>query len=111
MIHSIKKQFKKHNCLYKRIGSGLGWYIYKVCIPSEDDAQKQSIHYEYFKQRFNTPTKSFGHIVAGDSYETYPSDEAFGVWAWCCTSLDYALRDIKRRLLLKSKNHCQPVVF
>lgn len=105
MIHTIKKEFTKNQCLFKQIGSGLGWYIYKVYIPIEDEnKQKYSVHYEYFKQKFNTPKKSFGHIVAGDTYETYPSDEAFGIWAWCCTSLKYAIKDIKRRIHLKSKN-------
>ncbi len=96
MIKYLEKEFTKHGNKIKRVASGKGWYIYKVLIPMSDEPSKYSVHYEYFQQRFRqNPWKG--------EFEQYPWDNAFGFWAWCCTSLDYALRDIKRRRHLKSK--------
>ena len=104
MLHKLQKKFTKKHCLFKQVGSGFGWYIYKVYIPNEDkDAQKYSIHYEYFRIKTRVETIDFTNRIVGDTYEEYPWDEAFGAWAWCCTSLEYALKDIQRKDKLKSK--------
>jgi hypothetical protein len=51
-----------------------------------------SIHYEVFKKRIN---KQFNCI-------SYPSDKAFGLWAWSCTKLERA-NEIFEQLNLKER--------
>lgn len=54
--------------------SKTGWgFIYEV----EYDGH---IHYEVFKKRLN---HRFGTV-------SYPTDKAFGVWAWTCMTLERA---------------------
>lgn len=49
-------------------------YVYEVNTGS-------TIHYEVFKRKEN---KQFNCI-------SYPSDKAFGFWAWCCSDYERAL--------------------
>jgi hypothetical protein len=53
-------------------------YIYEVDTGS-------SIHYEVFKKRIN---KQFNCI-------SYPSDKAFGYWAWSCSDYECALNKLE----------------
>jgi len=62
-------------------------YLYEV-------SENNVIHYEVFKRRENT------------YYEcvSYPSDKAFGVWAWTCSTLERAedkFNEIELNELLK----------
>ena len=38
-------------------------------------------YYELFKYKTHAPNK-----FRDDEFEVYPSDEVFGLWAWCCSS-------------------------
>jgi hypothetical protein len=98
MIKYLEKEFTQNGNKFKRVASGYGWYIYKVAIPTAEDPQKYSVHYEYFPQKFRqNPWKE------DEIYEKYPTDEAFGYWAFCTISLQYAINDIKRRLYKNTK--------
>ena len=48
--------------------------------------------YEVFKRKFrNERTARFGErVVTYPAGEVYPSDEDFGVWAWCYVRLEDA---------------------
>lgn len=96
MIKYLEKDFCKNGIKFKRVASGYGWRIYKVMIPTEDDPQKYSVHYEYFQQKFQK-----NPWIEGVLFEQYPWDEAFGNWAFCTISLQYAINDIKRKLYKK----------
>lgn len=51
-----------------------------------------TIHYEVFERRENTLYDCV----------SYPTDKAFGIWAWTCMDLDRAkqrLKEIKERIL------------
>ena len=92
MIKYLEKEFTKYGNKFKRVASGKGWNIYKVLIPMEDDPTKYSVHYEYFKQHFQKNPWKEGE------FEQYPWDEAFGSWAFCTLSLQYAINDIMHRI-------------
>lgn len=49
-------------------------YIYKVVSDSG------LVYYEVFRRKIN---KRFGNV-------SYPTSKSFGIWAWCCMTLDDA---------------------
>jgi len=52
-------------------------YLYEV---KENDV----IHYEVFKRKINTMYDCI----------SYPTDKAFGIWAWTFMDLDYAIKKL-----------------
>jgi hypothetical protein len=73
--------------IFNQIKSSEYAYLYEV---SENNA----IHYEVFKRYENTLYKCV----------SYPTDKAFGVWAWTCGTLERAedkFNEIELNYLLK----------
>jgi hypothetical protein len=53
-------------------------YSYLYAVKNNDTG---TIHYEVFKRKENTLYNCV----------SYPTDKAFGIWAWTCSSLDRAV--------------------
>ena len=51
-------------------------YLFQVKTPFN------TTHYEVFKHKIN---KQYGNV-------SYPKSKSFGVWAWCCNTLEQAER-------------------
>lgn len=72
-----------------------GWYIYKVILPNTD-----KIHYEIFKEKIQqhkvyendkwVAVENVGSII-------YPCDESFGLWAWCCPTIESCMKHITKK--------------
>lgn len=61
-------------------------FLYEVFIEGELS------HYEVFEKKLTPICIDFEKRIYSetDSKVKYPNDNDFGVWAWCCTSLDKA---------------------
>lgn len=67
----LKKNFKKFGEMFTQLYKDDEIVIYHTTFPSV----------EVFRYKIHKPDK-----FHSDMYESYPSDTAFGTWAWCATS-------------------------
>ena len=80
----MKKDFRKKGVNYKQIEATDKYFVYE-CTPSEGP-----VYYEVFKKvidKINTDKKRLMY-PGYDAYTVYPSDSQFGIWAWCCSTLN-----------------------
>jgi hypothetical protein len=69
-----------------------GWYIYQVRMPNTD-----KMHYEIFKETLQQhQVCENGKWTKVDNVGSvrYPSDECFGLWAWCCPTIESCMKHI-----------------
>lgn len=68
-----------------RVFENDGWYIYHA---------HETHSYEVFKKKVvQRLDYRDGKFIKLDAYkESYPNDEDFGTWAWCCSTLDRAMK-------------------
>ena len=85
----LKKEFTRKGVQFKQMFKNAKVVIYRLSRTYDNGIT--SIWYEVFKNRIHLPDKY--HY---DSYEVYPFDEAFGDWAWCCSSLKSLEKIVKR---------------
>ena len=84
---------------FKQIKSNQFAYIYEVHHPDVVEP-----HYSVFERRVN---KQF-------DCESYPNSNSFGIWAWCCVSLDAAearFEQITERLSKKAKDKNSEIFY
>lgn len=75
----LKKEFvRKGGREYRQLFKNDKFAAYECTQTFEDGST--SYWCEVFKIRVSKPDK-----FHNDSYEVYPSDEHFGLWAWCCS--------------------------
>lgn len=76
----LKKQFpgkgEVKGYMFTQVSKTDKAFLYEVSVNSGD-----AKHYEIFRHKIN---KRFGQ-------ESYPTANAFGIWAWTCMTLDAAL--------------------
>ena len=78
----LKKYFRKKNTEFFQVWKDDDVVIYKLRQKSEDNQNEFSEWYEVFRR-----TVKQADIYHSEEYEKYPSDEAFGSWAWSCANL------------------------
>jgi predicted transcriptional regulator YdeE len=91
----LKKEFnKKGNRHFKQLEKTEQYALYEVTAKNDDATD---VYYEIFQMRYHKPDR-----FHDDEFEVYPSDEDFGVWAWCCNTKERArkklLNFLKKRL-------------
>lgn len=75
----LKKEFTRGGGFrYRQVFKNHKFAIYE-CEQTFDNG-KTDFFYEIFKILVKKPD-----MFHNDEYEAYPSDESFGVWAWCCS--------------------------
>lgn len=77
----LKKEFTKKGITFKQMYKSNCLAIYSVSHKGVDDGKART-WYEVF--RILVKQKDLFHY---DDYEKYPNDEAFGQWAWSCSSV------------------------
>ena len=77
----LKLEFTKKGINFKQIYKDDKMVIYQTSFPS----------YEIFRRVVHSPD-----IFHQDTYEQYPSNEAFGTWAWSCSDEASLNRMIKK---------------
>lgn len=84
----LEKQWKKGNRTFTQIYSDGKWYIYEVFAVYDEKRNITHTYYEVFKKKV-APHKIYdnGWKTTGEMCERYPSNEDFGVWAWCCNTV------------------------
>ncbi len=72
-------------------------YIYRKSF------EGATVSFEVFERRTVAPnaSKPGALVQITESYERWPSDEAFGVWAWDCKTLDKAM---SRAAMIEAKH-------
>lgn len=84
-VKELEKEFTKNNVQYKQIEATDKYFVYE-CTPKEGP-----VYYEIFKRK---TVQVIGDIYKEKAYPgydrlvKYPYDEAFGQWAWCCSTLN-----------------------
>ena len=82
----LKKDFrKKGGYEYHQLFKNDRFAIYE-CTQTFEEGEP-NVFYEIFKMKVNKPNN-----IMPDSYEVYPSDEEFGIRAWCCSDYGSVVR-------------------
>lgn len=100
-IRELQKEFKKRGILFTQIEKKAkhtidadgdiktsGYCIYRCSSLHYDD-----VYYEIFKYRLAKPHPY--DKGDWDMVEVYPGDEQFGVWAWCCSTIEGVKKTMK----------------
>lgn len=88
----LQKEFKAHKNLYRQIENEGGVYVYAV----HNYEAEQPSYFEIFKRKEIGEKEIFGRLQP--AHVKYPSDNDFGVWAWCCSDMEQ-LEKIKAMIL------------
>lgn len=84
-MQKLSKHFQFRQNTYVQVEEGESHYIYAV-YNLKDKPEGEPSYYEVFRKKSRK-----AETINGRSYperEAYPSDDAFGNWAWCCTTLE-----------------------
>ena len=84
-MKKLEKAFHFRKNTYVQLEEGDNYYLYGVWN-LKDDAIGEPSYYEIFKKKIAKAVTLKG--VEYPEREKYPSDNDFGVWAWCCSSMD-----------------------
>lgn len=85
----LKTEFKKNGNSYQQLWRNDSNALYQGSYDRADG--KKGYFYEVFK--VTTQKKGGFHT---DDWERYPSDEMFGVTAWCCESIESLLKQVHK---------------
>lgn len=83
-IQKINEEFFYKGEVFVRVFENEGWYIYKR---TKDGASYYEVFMKKAVNRIDYNTKQ----PTGEQKHTYPRDEHFGKWAWCCRTYEKAL--------------------
>lgn len=78
----LKKQFTKKETDFNQIYKDNDVVIYKL-TRNNADGDGMYTWFEVFKRKVKPQD-----IYHEDEFEKYPSDEAFGNWAWSCSNVE-----------------------
>lgn len=84
-MKKLEKTFHFRKNTYLQLDEGDNYYLYGVWN-LKDDAIGEPSYYEIFKKKTAKAVTLKG--VEYPEREKYPSDNDFGVWALCCSSMD-----------------------
>ena len=88
-MEKLKKQYNRNRNTYVQLEECENHYIYGVWS-LKDIPEGAPSYYEVFRRKALKAETINGH--AYPEREAYPSDKDFGVWAWCCSTLERANR-------------------
>lgn len=88
-IRELPIEFSKKGVQFKQLVKTDEWYIYEL---SKDG----SVWYEVFKYKLVNLHPLDQEMEIYDKKECYPSDESFGLWAWCCSDWKCVQKVMKR---------------
>jgi len=77
-LRLLREQFTENNTTYTQVEKNSKYVIYQ-CVD-----QHGNLYVEIF--RYRTHKRTSYSTWTEDRTECYPHDEAFGDWAWCCSS-------------------------
>ena len=86
----LKKTFRKKNREFQQLLRDDKMAIYQITMHLPDGVIQFA---EIFRLRVHQPD-SYHY---NESYEMYPGDEAFGDWAWCCSTLPSLKKILKQK--------------
>ena len=92
----LKKEFVKNNREFKQVLETSNFFMYQVTAYGNDNYQ--DIYYELFKKTLQNERvyDDIGWVDTGNKTYYYPSNEHFGVWAWCCSNEKCVMKVLKR---------------
>lgn len=85
----LKKDFTKKGINFHQIMKDDNVVVYQLTRKYDNGAEESYL--EIFK--YNVKDADRYH---SDEYEAYPSDEAFGKWAWCATKYEQIQKIIEK---------------
>ena len=82
----LENQLRKNGFNYKQVHSADDFYIYAQHLDKKSDGSDKLIAYEVFEKKIIKARElEWGSIT---EHEAFPSDEAFGVWAFSVALFD-----------------------
>ncbi len=82
-LPTIPDKYRKNGFVYTKVLAGTRSLIFRQHV-------SESVHYfEVFKLKFKPPGTFKGKPYPASFY--FPNNEAFGVWAWSCRTLEEAM--------------------
>ena len=85
-MQKLSKQFQFRQNTYVQVEEGESHYIYAV-YNLKDKPEGEPSYYEVFRKKADKE-KTFPSGQTYPEREIYPSEDAFGNWAWCCGTLE-----------------------
>lgn len=92
----LKREFSRKGVQFTQVFKNEALCLYQLAKTHIDGVTSQ--WYEIFKRKVMKPDR-----FHDDEYEAYPSDESFGVWAWCCSDKKIVEKVLKREF--PGENH------
>lgn len=83
-IKKLPQRFEQQGELFEQVFENDKFYIYKRLHAGVD-------YFEVFEKRQTRCIDFKTKQPTGEFKESYPKNEAFGKWAWCCKSYERAL--------------------
>lgn len=92
----LKKEFVKNNKGFKQVLETSNFFMYQVTAYGNDNYQ--DIYYEVFKKKpqLEQIYSDSGWTKTGNRIYYYPSNEHFGLWAWCCSNEKCVMKVLKK---------------
>ena len=87
----LKEHFVKGGVEFTQCFKDSELVIFQLSQPSIDDPSEITKWYEVFQLKVKQKD-----IYHPDEFEKYPNDEAFGVWAWCCSNEKCVVKVLKK---------------
>lgn len=90
-LKQLEKEFTKKGVLYTQMEKTEEYVLYRC-----KNIEFGNVYYEVFKYRTGKP-----HFMSGEDFdliEVYPSNDAFGNWAFCCSDLKCVEKVMKTRM-------------
>lgn len=84
-ITEIDKEFTYKGENFVRVFENGEWYIYRR-------DHYGTFYYEVFMKKVVDKIDFDTKVPTGEKKFTYPKDDHFGRWAWCCKSLESAMK-------------------
>ena len=85
----LKKTFRKKNREFQQLYRDDKMAIYQITMHLPDGVIQFA---EIFRLRVHQPDRFYS-----EAYEQYPSNDSFGNWAWCCSTLPSLKKILKQK--------------
>lgn len=101
-LRELQKEFDKKGVKYTQLVKEIKEYVNEKYEKVKDGivvykCSNLSYHDEYFEVfRYRIAKPHPYDAENWDMVELYPSDEAFGVWAWSCSDIDSVKKIVKK---------------
>ena len=93
-MRELRSEFNSKGVDYTQIHKDTKLVIYQCCSHYNDI---DDIYYEVFRYKIGGMNPMAADYDPNEKVESYPKDNSFGVWAWCCSNWKCVYNILKLR--------------